>query len=141
MPRTIWLISVCAMLCAGCDRRVEPRREWRPEDHAQPAEVDPARTAAPVEAEEGGVDRAADALYTVSCAGCHGRDGRGQGEQRPPGAQMPDFTAQEFQGKRKDAELAAVIRDGRGMMPGFGKQLNAQGLEALVAKVRRFAKP
>jgi mono/diheme cytochrome c family protein len=126
------------LLCAACDRRVEPRREWRPEDHAQPAQADPARTAAPAEPEQGGIDRAADALYTVSCAGCHGRDGRGQGTQRPPGAPLPDFTAREFQTQRADPDLATVIRDGRGMMPGFGKQVNDQGIGALVAKVRRF---
>ena len=140
MPRTIWVMSVWVLLGAACERRVEPRREWRPEDHGQPAQADPARTA-PSEPEQGGVDRAADALYTVSCAGCHGRDGRGQGTQRPPGAQLPDFTAEAFQTQRKDPELAAVIRDGRGMMPGFAKQVNDQGIDALVAKVRRFATP
>lgn len=126
-------------LLLACDSRVAPQREWRPEDHAQPAEVDPSRVpqAAP-STEEGGTDRAAAALWNVSCASCHGRDGRGQGPGRPPGAQLPDFTSADFQKQRTDAQLVEVIRDGRGMMPGFGKQVNDQGLSALLQHVRKL---
>lgn len=129
--------AVCASL-GGCDRRVTPTREWRPSDHGQPEQADPARTPAPAAPEEGGPERAADALFGVSCAGCHGRDGRGQGPQRPPGAQPPDFTSAEYQASRTDAQLRDVIEKGRGLMPAFGKQLNAQALDALVAKIRRY---
>jgi mono/diheme cytochrome c family protein len=130
--------SLC-LLVLSCESRVSPQREWRPEDHGQPAQVDPSRVAAaPAAPEEGGIDRAAAALWTVSCASCHGRDGRGQGEGRPPGAQMPDFTSADYQKQRSDAELLAVIQQGRGMMPAFGKQMNEQGLRALVGHVRRF---
>jgi cytochrome c553 len=135
------LSGLCALACAlsGCERRVSPTREWRPTDHGQPAQGDPSRTPPPSEPEEGGTDRAADALFSVSCASCHGRDGRGLGDGRPPGATMPDFTAKEFQAQRSDAQLRELIRNGRGLMPGFGKQLNDSGLDALVARVRRFA--
>jgi mono/diheme cytochrome c family protein len=51
---------------------------------------------------------------------------------------MPDFTSADFQKQRADAQLLAVIREGRGMMPPFGKQLNDQGLTALVQHVRKF---
>jgi mono/diheme cytochrome c family protein len=146
MRTTTWVIArVWALLllscaaCAACNGRSEPLREWRPDDHGQPAQEDPTRTQEPVEAEQGGVDRAADALYTVSCAGCHGRDGRGQGASRPPGAQPPDFSSPEFQAQRSDAQLLQVIREGRGLMPPFGKQVNEQGQAALIARVRRFA--
>lgn len=54
---------------------------------------------------------------------------------------MPDFTSPDFQKQRTDAQLLAVIRDGRGMMPPFGKQLNEQGLSALVQHVRRYGSP
>jgi mono/diheme cytochrome c family protein len=142
MQITLWvMLSVCMSLLAACSGRVTPQREWRPEDHVQPREEDPARTPSAVAPEQGGAERAADALFAVSCAGCHGRDGRGQGEQRPPGAQLPDFTTRDFQARRSDAQLVQAIRDGRGMMPGFGKQVNDQGLGALVARVRRFATP
>jgi mono/diheme cytochrome c family protein len=49
------------------------------------------------------------------------------------------MTTPEFQAQRTDAQLAQVIREGRGLMPPFGKQVNDQGIEALVAKVRRMA--
>ena len=135
------LCAVLAALLIACDSRVAATREWRPEDHGQPAQIDPSRVPAastPAEAEQGGITRAAAALWNVSCAGCHGRDGKGQGQARPPGAQLPDFTSAEFQKQRSDEQLLQVIRDGRGMMPGFGKQLNAQGLAALVAHIRAY---
>jgi mono/diheme cytochrome c family protein len=133
------MCAALGVLLLACDSRVTPQREWRPEDHGQPAEVDPSRVpqAAPSN-EEGGVERAASALWNVSCANCHGRDGRGQGPGRPPAAQIPDFTSQDFQKQRTDEQLVTVIRDGRGMMPPFGKQLNEQGLKALLQHVRRF---
>jgi mono/diheme cytochrome c family protein len=134
-----WMASVWTVLLMACNGRGEPQREWRPEDHGQPAQLDPSRTPEPAPAEQGGVDRAAEALFNVSCASCHGRDGVGQGPGRPPGAQLPDFTARQFQTQRSDADLMQVIRDGRGLMPPFGKQVNEQGLAALVARIRRFA--
>jgi mono/diheme cytochrome c family protein len=135
------LCAVLGALLIACDSRPAPKREWRPEDHGQPADIDPARVPAassPAEAEQGGVSRAAAALFNVSCAGCHGRDGKGQGVARPPGAQLPDFTSADFQKQRTDAQLIQAIREGRGMMPGFGKQVNDQGLAALVAHVRAY---
>jgi len=140
MLRTIWvLVSVVAPLLVACDGRVTPLREWRPEDHGQPSAPSPTDEPPVREPEQGGVERAADALYSVSCATCHGRDGRGQGVGRPPGAVLPDFTSIEFQKQRSDLELLDVIRAGRGLMPPFGKQVNEQGLAALVARIRRFA--
>jgi mono/diheme cytochrome c family protein len=137
----VW--AALGVLLLACDSRVTPQREWKPSDHGQPAEVDPSRVpqaageqAAP---EQGGVDRAAAALWNVSCASCHGRDGRGQGPARPPGAPMPDFASAELQKQRTDAQLLQVIREGRGMMPAFAKQVNEQGMSALVAHIRSFA--
>lgn len=125
----------------ACSARPAPTREWRPEDHGQPADIDPARvpaSAGQAEPEQGGVGRAAAALWNVSCAGCHGRDGKGQGAGRPPGVQLPDFTSAEFQKQRTDEQLVTVIKAGKNLMPAFGKQLNEQGLAALLAHVRAF---
>ena len=141
-PLAAWGYLVVVGLGLGaCDVRVAPQREWRPDDHGQPAAAEASDQATPPEPEQGGVERAADALYSISCASCHGADGRGQGAGRPPGAQLPDFTVATFQKQRSDAELLQVIRDGRGLMPPFGKQVNEQGQAALVAKIRRFAAP
>jgi mono/diheme cytochrome c family protein len=133
-----FIMMCAAVVLLACDSRVAPQREWRPSDHSEPAEVDPSRVPQAAPTEEGGVDRAAAALWNVSCASCHGRDGRGQGPSRPPGAPIPDLTSPDFQKQRTDAQLLAVIREGRGMMPPFGKTLNEQGLSALIQHVRKF---
>lgn len=81
------------------------------------------------------IARAAAALYTRSCASCHGADGRG-GPGAPPGAQMPDLSAADWHEGNSDEDITAVITDGRGMMPAFGGQLNERGIAALVQHVR-----
>ena len=67
-----------------------------------------------------------------ACRTVHGGGGRGDGRSKPPGAQVPDFTSAAFQRARTDAQLAEVIRLGRGMMPAFDKQLNEDGVRVLV---------
>jgi mono/diheme cytochrome c family protein len=85
--------------------------------------------------------RATLALWNVTCATCHARDGKGGGPGLPPGAKVPDLTDSAFESTRKDDELAASIRDGKGMMPGFGQQLGAEGVAAMVAHVRKLSAP
>ena len=133
----LWLALALGPACGD----PAPKREWTAADHGQPERADPDRTPdqpEPQESEEQALVRAAAALWNASCAGCHGRDGRGQGPGRPPGAQIADFTAPDWQASRSDAQLEQVIRDGRGMMPAYGKQLNEQGLRALADHVRRL---
>jgi mono/diheme cytochrome c family protein len=138
--RTALLLVASFAFAAACGEP-PPKREWRPEDHGQPAVSAPEREPQErtQETSEQTMARAAAALWNASCAGCHGRDGRGQGSARPPAAQMPDFTTAEWQTARSDAQLEQVIRDGRGMMPPFGKQVNDNGISALIAHIRRFA--
>jgi mono/diheme cytochrome c family protein len=84
--------------------------------------------------------RAAQALWRVSCAGCHGPVGRGGGAELPPGAQVPNLADPAWQAKRSDEELAGVIREGRGMMPAFGDRIRPGGIDALVAHVRSLGR-
>lgn len=133
-------VAIVSLLCA-CSERA-PEREWTPDDHAQPAQAqptpDPSHEGAQEPEPSGGTDRASRALWAVTCAGCHGRDGRGHGEALPPGAQLPDFTSEAFQHGRSDAQLAQAIRDGKGLMPPFAKKLSEEGVAALVRRVRAF---
>jgi mono/diheme cytochrome c family protein len=108
--------------------------------------VEDGRTAPPEDGEEepeplgpAGEIRAAAALWRVTCAGCHGVEGHGGGPQLPPMARTVDFVDAEFQAGRTDEQLATVIAQGRGFMPGFGEQINPRGIAALVAHIRRFA--
>jgi len=128
---------------SGCQE--PPLREWRPEDHghAQPrpgeeGRAAPAEDAAPLSPEEAEA-RATLALWNVTCATCHARDGRGGGPGLPPGAKVPDLTDPTLASARSDEQLAAVIRDGKGMMPAFGPQLREEGVKAMVAHVRKLA--
>lgn len=127
----------------GCE---EPREvpTWGPDDHQLPsAEVDSSESAPPEAGEPPTADavaRAAAALYRASCAGCHGVDGRGGGPTLPAGIMAPDLTHAEVQ-ERSDEELARVVRGGRGVMPGFGEQLNERGIAALVEHVRTLRQP
>jgi mono/diheme cytochrome c family protein len=140
------LCSLLAIVALGCEDA--PTRVWQPSDHAHPPETlaDPTR-AAPRDRMRGDdrVDpaatraRAAAALWRVSCARCHGPDGRGGGPELPPGAQPPDMTRPEWQRDHTDEELADAIRNGRGVMPSFGDQVSPAGVAALVEHVRTLA--
>ena len=135
-------LALLVVFAAACGGDPPPKREWTPADHGQPANPDESMIATDrVVPGEDPAARAARALWTATCAGCHGRDGRGQGESRPPGAQIADFTGKEWQASRSDDALALAIHEGRGMMPAFGKQINPQGIDALVRHVRRFGEP
>ena len=144
-PRT-FLGAVLIAIIAACGARA-PQREWTPDDHGQPQRDESADLANAAEAESGdGVDptaRAARALWNVSCAACHGREGRGDGASRPPGATLPDFAAGAWHDARTDEAIAGAIKSGRGMMPEFGSKLPNDAIRALVAHVRtlREAKP
>lgn len=137
-PPKQFSLLLLSVFCA-CNEPA-PKREWTPADHGQ-TEQGALATQEPNEAAQSAEDataRAARALWIATCASCHGRDGRGDGEARPPGAQLPDFATPAFQQGRSDSQLAQVIRDGRGMMPAFGKRVNDQGIAVLVQHIRTF---
>ncbi len=137
-PRLL-LLAGSSVLMMACESRVTPTRPWRADDHGQPAGADPLRTPTANTPEQGGTERAVEALWNISCAGCHGRDGRGHGTELPPGAEPPDFTSADFQKRYTDQDLTNAITLGKKPMPAFGKKVNPQGIALLVARVRRFA--
>jgi mono/diheme cytochrome c family protein len=125
---------------AGCDAK-PALREWQPSDHQPPPTVTPAGqgegSSAPQEADS--TARAAAALWEMRCATCHGTGGRGDGPGRPPGAQLPDMTAPAYRTAHSDAELHAIIKQGRGLMPPFAAQLTDLGIDALIAHVHTLS--
>lgn len=136
---------VAGVLLVGCGEKRE-LREWQPTDHAQPegADVDPSRVAqeqTAAETPEQIEARAAAALYRVSCASCHGNEGRGDGMARPPAVQIPSFADAAWQQSRTDEQLASAIREGKNLMPKFGDKVNPTGIQALVKHVRRLGTP
>lgn len=141
----LWV--VCAWTGIACSK--PPLREWRPSDHqsvqSQTAQSDQAGQtgqtgqASPPEQPKPPTERAAAALWAMSCAPCHGEEGRGDGEQRPPGAHMADFTLPTWQASMTDAQIASVLTAGRGMMPAFGEKIRPEGIEALVRHIRTLS--
>jgi cytochrome c oxidase cbb3-type subunit 3 len=112
---------------AACNR---PTREWQADDHDQ-APTNPMQVAAASGSAAASDDALIDTTWRSACASCHGMTGKGDG---PNGAivRAPDLTALPA---RSDPELAGVIRNGRGKMPGFGS-LPPAVVDGLVRKVR-----
>jgi mono/diheme cytochrome c family protein len=88
---------------------------------------------APVRGQDAGA-----ALYKTKCAACHGPDGKGE-TAIGKANKLRDLGSAEVQ-KQSDAELAAVIENGKGKMPAYGKSLKPEQVKDLVAYVRSFAK-
>ena len=77
-------------------------------------------------------------VFAKKCATCHGPDGSGG---TPMGKQLKlrDLRSAEVQ-KQTDAQLMALIGKGKGKMPGFDKDLAADGVKQVVAYIRQLAK-
>jgi cytochrome c oxidase cbb3-type subunit III len=72
-------------------------------------------------------------IWTASCAGCHGLDGRG-GEHAPNIATKPEAL------HLSDAEIFRIVHDGSPSkaMPSFGSSLDKSKITAVVNYVRRL---
>ncbi len=137
MARAMTIGPLCAagMAMVACGESRGDLREWRASDHQPPPAVAPEGQGA---AAEGAApeQRAVVALWGMRCASCHGAEGRGDGAARPPGATLPDMTAEAFHAARDDARLVAAISEGAGLMPAFRSELSDAGVAALVAHIR-----
>lgn len=143
MSLALAISAAAAALLSACDE--PPLREWRPEDHGHEQlppgadnRAEPAEDSEPVSAEEAQA-RATLALWNVTCATCHARDGRGGGPGLPPGAKVPDMTDPAFGSSHTDEQLVASIRDGKGMMPAFGQKLGETGVAVMASHVRQLS--
>jgi len=77
-------------------------------------------------------------LYRRHCQGCHGPDGGGNRDKYDADA-IPDFRRGPWHRLRSDAQLAATILDGRGVMPSFRGRLSEADVRGLVTHLRGFA--
>jgi len=84
----------------------------------------------PVSAQDG------SALFKSKCAACHGADGTGSAMGKKMG--VHDFTSADVQ-KMSDAELADIIKNGKGKMPKYGS-LSPEEINGLVAYIRSLKK-
>ena len=85
-------------------------------------------------------------LYRISCAACHGSDGRGAsasmvGFENP----LPDFTDCNFSTREAEADWAIVVQEGgpaRGfseIMPAFGDALTEAQIIKIIRYIRTFS--
>ncbi len=128
----------------ACSDAPAPTEVWTPADHAQPPrqEVDPSRIPRQQQperrAEPTGQERveAAATLWRLSCTGCHGAEGHGDGPNAP--GPMADLSSAEWQASVSNEDIARVITLGEGAMPAFGQLVAPAGIVALVEHVRRL---
>ena len=71
-----------------------------------------------------------EALYNDECASCHGDDGGGG-----LGPSLQDLESS----FPDQSEVVAIVTDGSGSMPGFGDDLSAEEIDAIVAYIYTFS--
>ena len=125
---------VVALLAAACHRAPpsDGLREWSADDHDRGPDDQRAAQQGP-KGDAGGPAVIIQATWRTQCAACHGAIGKGDGPQGPM-FKAPDLTREEFQSSVKDAEIAAVITNGKGRMPKF--DLPEPVVAGLVARIR-----
>jgi cytochrome c6 len=89
--------------------------------------------ALPAKAQTGG-----EALYKTKCAGCHGADGKGETTVGKAN-NVRDLGSADVQGQSDEA-IAAIINNGKGKMPAYGKSLKPEQIKDLVAYLRTLKK-
>ena len=75
--------------------------------------------------------------FEAHCATCHAPDGSGN-TAVGKSMKIPDLHSAEVQ-KLSDAQLADVIANGKGLMPGFKSSLSKDEIDALVKHVHQLA--
>ncbi len=138
-------LAVVASLGCGEDHPI-PTETWTPDDHVQPPQnvMDPRRTPEPTPDQRQPAEvrrNAARALFQMTCASCHGADGRGPAEAVEGRAAVRDLTTWEYHSNVSNQQIAEAIVRGREGMPAFGGQLAPQAIVALVEHVRMLGAP
>jgi mono/diheme cytochrome c family protein len=79
-----------------------------------------------------------EALYKGKCVACHGADGKGETAVGKAN-NIRDLGSADVQ-KQSDDDIAAIIGNGKGKMPAYGKSLKAEQIKDLVAYIRTLKK-
>jgi cytochrome c6 len=77
-------------------------------------------------------------LFKTKCAACHGADGKGETAMGKAN-KLRDLGSPDVQ-KQSDADLAAVIEQGKGKMPAYAKSLKPEQVKDLVGYIRSLSK-
>jgi cytochrome c6 len=79
-----------------------------------------------------GGDKSAS-TFKAKCAVCHGAGGKGDS---PAGKSLGAADLTKVAAGKSPAELKAVIQNGRGKMPAYGKSLKPEEIDAMVAYIK-----
>ena len=77
-------------------------------------------------------------IFSTKCVTCHGQDGSGN-TSVGKSLKAADLRSPDVQ-KKADADFYAQVENGKGKMPPFGKALNKNQIDDLVAYVRQLGK-
>ena len=75
--------------------------------------------------------------YESNCASCHGQTGHGASSMVIE--RQVEFDNPDWQKRYTDAQVMAIIKDGKGLMPAFGSSISDAELKTLVSYVRRLS--
>jgi cytochrome c oxidase cbb3-type subunit 3 len=109
-------------------------------DDGRKGAAQPAGGQAPAEKEspEDNVAQLVDLTWRQQCTTCHGASGKGDGQMGPM-VKAPDLTNADWQATVSDADIAALIKNGKNRMPKF--DLPGPVIAGLVAHVRGLRQP
>ena len=128
------LFTLGNALIAGCGSKTEQTSEGTSATQTQTPTPAPAPVAT-------AVDEGAK-IYAEKCTVCHGPGGKGDG---PGGAALNpkprDHTDGKYMNSRTDAELLAVLHNGKGAMPAWKGVLTEEQMQAVLKHVRSLAVP
>ena len=125
----------CLIFATACDRApsVDRAGEWSPKDHDQ-AEMAGRQAMPPSSGTRPNNDEMlVELTWNENCASCHGAEGHGDG---PNGrlVKAPDLTRAAWQDNVTDEQIAAQIKNGKGLMPKF--DIPAVVVKGLIARIR-----
>jgi cbb3-type cytochrome c oxidase subunit III len=129
------VLMLAALTGAACGMKEAPgsHSTTANQNAAAPANANAAAPAATTAT--AGVDGAK--LYnTIGCAVCHGADGKGNATMKD----IPNFSDAAWQKKTTDAEMIAVIQNGKPPMPSYKGRLTDEQIKALASYIRSLAK-
>jgi mono/diheme cytochrome c family protein len=120
-----------------------------PQEPAAPADQPAAPAAAPADAapKTNPVKPTAESqahakmMYGIDCAMCHAENGNGKGDLvADMHVSMKDLTDPDTLKNMSDGDIFAIIKNGKGKMPGEGDRAKDEAIWNLVIYVRAFAK-
>jgi cytochrome c oxidase cbb3-type subunit 3 len=128
------VVFVVFVAISGCDRAPSPTGQWSPLDHDKAPAQQQGQQAPPSGSNRPTTQQQlAEAAWMQTCTTCHGPLGRGDGPQGSL-VKAPDLTRMDWQTKVSDADIAARIKNGKGLMP--PNDLPDSTIRGLVARIR-----